>query len=100
MRYRINVKYAPEVFIPANAIERAYYEDRHRGEETFLTSDGEEVRPVFIETSNNRGGRFDAFFDDYCREHFGISFEYFRKIWFGRLGVVDDYWHFIKLEKK
>lgn len=100
MRYRIKVKYAPEVFIPANAIESAYYEDMRRSEVTFLTTDGVEVRPLFVRTSNNRGGRFDAFFDAYCQEHFGMTFEYFRKIWFGRLGGVDDYWHLIKLEKR
>lgn len=99
MKYRINVKYAPEVFIPANAIESAYYEERRRNEVTFLTSDGIEVRPVFVRTSNNKDGLFDEEFDEYCQGHFGMTFEYFRKIWFGRLGRVDDYWHFIKLEK-
>jgi hypothetical protein len=99
MKYRINTKFAEEVFVPANSIEDAFYGRTPREDIVLVTKDGYEVKPTFLRTSNNKTGLFDEDFDKYCQEHFGMTFEYCRKIWFGRLGRVDDYWHFIKLEK-
>lgn len=83
--------------MPANAIESAYYGERNREGATFITTDGKEVRPIFVRTSNTAGGRFKEDYDAYCQEHYGMNFDYLCKIWYGRLGQrPDDYWHIIK----
>lgn len=99
MNYKIKIKYAPEAMFPANAIEKAFYEDKDRGSALLETTDGVTVRPQFIWTLNTKGGWFDAELEKYSQEHFKMSFEHFKSIWFGRLGMVDDYFHYVRFEK-
>lgn len=97
--YRISCKFADEVLVPANAIDGKFYLGPHVEALELLTIDGVPAWAEFIRTLNNKDGIFDAELDDYCQEKFGTPFDYFRKIWYSRLGRVDDYWHFIKLKK-
>lgn len=97
--YRINCKFADEVLVPANAIAGEFYLRPPAEVPELLTADGAPTMAEFIRTLNNKDGMFDAELEQYCQDRFGMTFDYFRKIWYSRLGRVDDYWHFIKLKK-
>lgn len=97
--YRINAKFADEVFCPSNAIDAPFWSREYEVDPLFRTSDGVLCKPTFLGTTNNESGEYDERFDGMCKRKFGMSFSAVRSIWFSRLGKLDYYWHLIKLEK-
>lgn len=98
MVFPIEAKYAPEIFCPSNAIDEYFWNHELGVDPYFKTLDGKVCKPTFIRTTNNRGGVYDEEFDYFCNKHFGMSFASIRSMWFARLGRLDDYWHYIKLD--
>lgn len=86
---RINCKYAEFLIAPSNAIQ----------DTEVVTNDGVECRLKYISTCNNKDGEYDGLLDDACQRYYGCSFSTIRSIWIGRLGIVDDYWNVVKMEK-
>lgn len=97
--YRIQAKFAPDVFFPSNAVEERFWKRTYSDntEVRFVTMDGKTCIPKFISTTNNKDGWADERFDDFCQRMFNISFRQMRSLWFGRLGKLDYYWHWVKL---
>ena len=94
MVVKIPCKYAEFVLCPANAAKW------NVGGKTMVeTTDGIVAEVEVQHTWNNRDGLYDGDLDAYSKTKFGIPFETIRSLWFGRLGVIDDYWHLIKLKK-
>lgn len=96
--FRIYAKFADRIFCPSNAIEEAFWKRDYYVDPLFLTSDEVLCKPTFLRTTNNSEGRYDEEFDSFCRDRFGMSFRAVRSEWFARLGSIDGYWHWIKLE--
>ena len=97
--YRIKAKFAPDVFLPSNAIDNSFWKRTSNNKNyRFITTDGHTCRVEFICTSNNSDGEYDDYFDDFCQRKFGIPYIAIRSMWIGRLDRVDSYWHWIKLE--
>lgn len=97
-RYKIECKYAPEVLVPFEAIERSYYETASPWtEDLFITMDRKLCKPTFVCTW---GEVNDDAMDCFCMDHFGMKFKLMRSLWFDRLKVRYDLktWHFIKLD--
>lgn len=98
-RYRIQCNYAPEVLVPAEAIERAFYEyATPDSEEDFITMDGKVCRPEFIMTWSDVP---DGLLDDFCMRRWNMPFDLVRSLWYDRLelrrGLMS--WHFIRLHE-
>ena len=99
VKYRLNAKYAPEIFCPSNAIENAFWQRDEDVDPLLVTTDGKVCVPKFIRTTNNESGRYDEDFDYLCKRHFSASFSSVRSIWYGRLDWLDNYWHLIELKE-
>lgn len=97
--YRIQAKFASDVFFPSNAVEERFWKRdwNVNADIRFQTMDGKICVPKFISTTNNKDGWADERFDDFCQRMFNISFRQMRSLWFGRLGKLDYYWHWVKL---
>ncbi len=87
----LNCRYAERVMLPHNAIGAGVSE--------YETADGVNVRLKFIGTWNNKDGLFDEELNKICDDAFGVAFDSIKSIWIARLGMVDDYWHLVKLIK-
>lgn len=87
----LQCKFKELILLPANAIDTR--------EKQYRTVDGIDVSVQFISTWNNKDGQYDERLDDLCLREYNTPFSMIRSIWIGRLGVVDDYWHLIKLTK-
>ncbi len=98
--YRIQAKYAPDVFFPSNAVDESFWKRPGWSMEgiRFETLDGKKCIPVFQSTTNNRDGSYTERFDDFCQRKFGIPFVNLQSMWNSRLGYCDYYWHWVKLE--
>lgn len=96
--FRIEAKYAPEVLMPKNAIERRFFEDpTAQNEYDFVTSDGKVCKARFMSAWDNGGGRYDERLDFICMKKWKTPFEALKSLWISRLGVVDDCWYLIAL---
>ena len=98
-RYRIACKYAPEVLVPHEAIERRFYETAMPWtDDLFITVDGKVCRPEFVTTwSEIDNGKMD----DFCEGKWGIKFSVVRSLWFDRLKLRYglNTWHYIRLHE-
>lgn len=97
--YRIQAKFAPDIFFPSNALEERFWERSGYENVRFTTLDDKNCIPQFISTTNNRDGEYDSNFDDFCQRMFGLPFVNIKSMWISRLGKVDYYWHWVKLIK-
>lgn len=100
--YRIQAKFAEDILCPSNAIEDSFWQ-RPLGSMTnvrFSTLDDVNCKVQFRSTTNNRDGWADGRFDDFCQQKFGITFAQLKQMWQSRLGDLDYYWHWIKLERE
>lgn len=95
-QYNILAKYSEHILCPSNAIDRAFYTS-NKG--TLLSMDGIRARATFLSTYNNADGRYDNDLEEICQREFGKTFAEVRNLWIFRLGRLDDYWHFIKLDR-
>lgn len=97
--YRIQAKYAPDVFFPSNAVDERFWKRdwNVNADIRFETLDGKICIPKFISTTNNRDGWADERFDDFCKRKFDIPFCNLRSMWISRLGKIDYYWHWVQL---
>ena len=86
---KISAKFAENLLVPANGIQFGEVE----------TSDGIKCRTEFLATWNNADGMFDEELDGICQREYGCSFQTIKSIWIGRIGVLSDYWHLVKLIK-
>ena len=97
-RYRINLKYAPEVLFPSEALGRDYYEQaRPDTDDLFITTDGKVCRPTYIATW---GEVKEEVMDDVCQRLWGCKFSVMRSMWFDRLSVRYGLrtWNLVKLD--
>lgn len=99
--YRIQAKFAPDVFFPSNAVEERFWKRdwNINADIRFETLDGKICIPKFISTTNNRSGEFDGRFDDFCMRKFDVPFCNIRSMWISRLGTIDYYWHWVQLQE-
>ena len=98
-RYRIECNFADEVLVPAEAIERAFYDNASPDtDDVFITLDGKVCRPKFLATWTE----VDATaMDDFCGDTWGLRFSMVRSLWYDRLMVRDGLktWHYIRLNE-
>ena len=64
-----------------------------------MTLDGQTCHGRFIETCNNGDNYCADVLEQICQRMFGKPFSLIKTLWIGRLGLVDNYWHLIKLSK-
>lgn len=98
-RYRIECNYAPEVLVPSEAIERAFYENaRPWTQDEFITMDEKVCRPEFLQSW---GEVDEKKMDDFCEERWNMKFGMVRSLWFDRLKVRYGLraWHYIRLHE-
>lgn len=86
---KIKAKFAERLLVPENGIGRGEIE----------TADGVRCQAEFQTTWNNAGGFFDDELEALCQREYGCSFQTIKSIWIGRIGVLSDYWHLVKLIK-
>ena len=98
-RYRIECKFAGEVFVPSEAIERSFYDiARPWTDDVFITMDGKVCRPEFLRSWSEVK---DDKMDEFCIERWGMPFSLVRSLWFDRLGLRYGLktWHYIRLHE-
>ena len=96
-RYRIECNYAPEVLIPHEAIERAFYENaKPWTNDVFLTMDGKVCRPEFVMTWSEADPKK---MDEFCIGKWNMKFSTIKTLWFDRLNLRYGLrtWHYIRL---
>lgn len=97
-RFRINLKYAPVVLFPSEALGRDYYEQaRPDADDLFITNDGKVCRPTYIATWLDAK---DEVMDGVCERRWGCKFSTMRSLWFDRLHVRYGLktWNLVKLD--
>lgn len=77
---------------PANALQAGMNAE-------YVTADGVKVRVEPQTTWNNNDGAYDDELETMSQSLFKCSFKFVKSLWIGRLGVLSDYWHLIKLIK-
>lgn len=86
---KIKSKYSEYLLAPANAITETDVE----------TVDGAICRLRFLATWNNEYDRYEEQLNDVCRRYYNCEFRAIKSIWFDRLGMLSEYWHFVKMER-
>lgn len=98
-RYRIECKYAPEVFVPSEAIDSRFYEEaKPWTDDEFVTMDGKVCRPEFLSSWLEAD---EAKMDGFCMDRWGMKFSMVRSLWFDRLKLRYGLrtWHYIRLHE-
>jgi len=89
---RLQSKYTEYILAPSNALTNGVNCE-------YVTTDGVSVLAELHTTWNNSDGYFDDELERECMDRFNCPFRFIKSVWFGRLGVLSDYWHLIKLIK-
>lgn len=96
--YKIQSKFVEHVLFPSNAVDKSFFDGTVK-DATFETTDGFRVRAEFLNAIKNSDGENDVCLDDICLTMFSMPFNFIRSMWISRLGMVDEFWYLVKLNK-